>query len=535
LTGPSQYIWATSFPCPAGLGPNARPPARNRSQPLGELEPRLRRPAYYKDGILSRDRADDLLPPLGVDCFRDRLGTARQRVQYEKLAHTVDGIEELRQKRFQRRRFVITAEGGGPHIASAVIRRSTDEAQLAEIAGERGLGHAPSALLEESTKLLLAPDRVTVDELEYRFVSLSLAGAWALFHGGRIAPQRHPRQFRRSGIDSPFAHYYAFLVNRTPVGVLGASGYAGRELCALILDHPELELAFATANDQRGARTRIGRRSVQFVATDDAPLGDAALVFSALPHGASKEWVARAREAGARAVDLSSDLRPGNGCEGIPYGLTELARERVRGAHLVSNPGCYPTAILTALAPLIERGLIADDATIVIDAASGVTGAGNSPKRELLFAEVSDDYRAYGFANGGGNVHRHLNEMRAFAGELGSSADLVFTPHLLPTARGILATITVPLRAPISGDVLGPWRERFEGEPFIEVTGEPPALRDVVHRNVVRIAAMPLHGVRRPTLLVLSAIDNLVKGAAGQALQNANLMLGISETVGLPA
>jgi len=317
--------------------------------------------------------------------------------------------------------------------------------------------------------------------------------------------------------------------------VLGASGYAGRELCALILDHPELELAFATANDQRGATARVGRHAVEFIATESAPLGDAALVFSALPHGTSKEWVARGREAGARAVDLSADLRPGSGCEGIPYGLTELMREHVLNASLVSNPGCYPTAILIALAPLVQQGLIADDATIVVDAASGVTGAGNSPKRELLFGEVAQDYRAYGFANGAGNVHRHLNEMRAIVAAFGCGADLVFTPHLLPVARGILATITVPLRTAQRGDVLAPWREAYEGEPFIELSSEPPCLRDVVHRNVVRIAAMPLTGTRRPTLLVLAAIDNLVKGAAGQAVQNANLMLGLSEEAGLPA
>ena len=324
-------------------------------------------------------------------------------------------------------------------------------------------------------------------------------------------------------------------MNKIPVGVLGASGYAGRELCALILDHPELELTFATANDQRGATARIGRHSIDFIATEAAPLADAALVFSALPHGASKEWVGRAREVGARALDLSADLRPGNGCDGIPYGLTELMREHVRNAPLVSNPGCYPTAILTALAPLIEQNLIAGDSAIVIDAASGVTGAGNSPKRELLFGEVAEDYRAYGFANGAGNVHHHLNEMRALATALGCSADLIFTPHLLPVARGILATITVPLLAPLTGDVLGPWREAYDNEPFIELTSEAPALRDVVHRNVVRISALPIAGTRRPTLLVLSAIDNLMKGAAGQAIQNANLMLGIAEGTGLPA
>jgi N-acetyl-gamma-glutamyl-phosphate reductase len=118
---------------------------------------------------------------------------------------------------------------------------------------------------------------------------------------------------------------------------------------------------------------------------------------------------------------------------------------------------------------------------------------------------------------------------------LGCPADLVFTPHLLPVARGILATITVTLRAALTGNVLDPWRGAYEGEPFIEITSEPPALRDVVHRNVVRISAMPLAGTRRPTLLVLSAIDNLVKGAAGQAVQNANLMLGLGEVAGLPA
>src|SRR4051794_13005025 len=176
--------------------------------------------------------------------------------------------------------------------------------------------------------------------------------------------------------------------------------------------HPNLSLAFATANDQRGSTTQIGGRPITFVGTDDVALNAAELVFSALPHGASKAWVARAREAGARAIDLSADLRPGNGCDGIPYGLTELMREHVLNAALVSNPGCYPTSILTALAPLLQRDLIDDERPIVIDASSGVTGAGNSPKRELLFAEVADDYRAYGFANGSGNVHRHLNEMR---------------------------------------------------------------------------------------------------------------------------
>jgi N-acetyl-gamma-glutamyl-phosphate reductase len=331
-------------------------------------------------------------------------------------------------------------------------------------------------------------------------------------------------------------HDYAYLVNTIPVGVLGASGYAGRELCALILQHPSLTLSFATANGQRGETAFIAGRDVTFAATEDAKLGDAALVFSALPHGASKEWVSRTQEAGALAVDLSSDLRPGNGCEGIVYGLTELARARVRGAEVVANPGCYPTSILLALAPLITQDLIDDTVPIVVDSASGVTGAGNSPKRELLFAEVADDYRAYGFSAGMGNVHRHLNEMRVVARDLGTAADLIFTPHLLPVARGILSTITVTLREPLGAgaELMRPWRAMYDGEPFIELTSKPPALREVVHRNVARISVAPLSGTRRPTVVVMSAIDNLLKGAAGQAVQNANLMLGLAETAGLP-
>jgi N-acetyl-gamma-glutamyl-phosphate reductase len=214
----------------------------------------------------------------------------------------------------------------------------------------------------------------------------------------------------------------------------------------------------------------------------------------------------------------------------VPYGLTEIAREAVRGADVVANPGCYATAALLALAPLAVRGLIAPGATITINAASGVTGAGHAPRREYLFAEVAEDFRAYAL----GNTHRHAAEMRAVLASLGSDADLVFTPHLLPVARGILATITVPVTE-MPGDPLAPWRDQYAGEPFIEVTEEAPSLRDVVRRNVMRVTAKPVAGVRRPMLQVVAAIDNLMKGAAGQAMQNANLLLGLDETMGLPS
>lgn len=319
-------------------------------------------------------------------------------------------------------------------------------------------------------------------------------------------------------------------MHKVPVGVLGASGYAGRELCGLIARHPALELAFASANEQRGQRARIGASEVTYVATEDAPLNRAEVVFTALPHGTSAQWVGNARANGARVIDLSSDFRPGAGEGEAPYGLTELMRAKIPGADIVANPGCYPTAILIALAPLLKAGWVVSGATINVSAASGVTGAGYSPRPDLLFAEVAEDFRAYAV----GNEHRHLAEMQAVANELGGkNNDILFTPHLLPVARGILATITVPVNEYVD-DPAALWRGAYLGEPFIEIADQPPSLRDVVRRNVVRLSVTKAANVRQPTLIIISAIDNLMKGASGQALQNANVLLGLNEQAGLP-
>lgn len=319
-------------------------------------------------------------------------------------------------------------------------------------------------------------------------------------------------------------------MHKFSIGVLGASGYAGRELCSLVVQHPAMELAFATANSQSGATARLAGREIVFTDTEKAPFKDAALVFSALPHGASAPWVREAAASGARVVDLSSDLRPGNGAESsAPYGLTELMRDAVSSASIVANPGCYATAVLIALAPLIKRGLTLPGSTISISAASGVTGAGFTLRPDLLFAEVAEDFRAYAL----GNQHRHLPEMRAVVEALGGDNDLIFVPHLLPVARGILATITVPVREVINNP-LEIWEQEYAGEPFVEVTSAAPSLHDVVRRNVVRVSVTTAAHVRQPTLIVIAAIDNLMKGAAGQAVQNANLMLGIPEPLGLP-
>jgi len=269
-----------------------------------------------------------------------------------------------------------------------------------------------------------------------------------------------------------------------------------------------------------------GRRLLQ---ADDAPLEGADIVLSALPHGVSARYVNEARAAGKRAVDLSADFRLS--AEAV-YGLTEFSRPRVAQAELVANPGCYPTAALIALIPLAQRGLIDPSREVVIDAASGVTGAGRNPNRELLFGDVAEDYRAYAV----GNTHRHLPEVRAaLERESGFAGDLVFTPHLLPVKRGILETIHVPLTGALDqGAAEGIYEAAYRGEPCVQVLrGALPSLKDVVYRNRVALGVAPVEHVRRPRLTVIAAIDNLVKGAAGQAVQNLNVMLGLPETLGL--
>src|SRR2546427_51373 len=310
-----------------------------------------------------------------------------------------------------------------------------------------------------------------------------------------------------------------------PVGVFGASGYVGQELLRLLAGHPGASVAFATADTAAGEVVE----GQHLVKTDDAPFAQAELVFSCLPHGVSGRYVHEARAAGRRAVDLSADFRLSP--EAV-YGLTEFARPRVVTAELVANPGCYPTAALLALIPLARRGLIDPVREVVIDAASGVTGAGRNPQRDLLFGEVSEDYRAYA----AGNEHRHLPELRTtLAREGGFTGDLVFTPHLLPVKRGILETIHVPLtRVLDQATAEGIYDAVYDGEPCVRVLhGALPSLKDVVYRNRVALGVAPVANVRRPRLTVIAAIDNLVKGAAGQAVQNMNVMLGLPETTGL--
>ncbi len=320
------------------------------------------------------------------------------------------------------------------------------------------------------------------------------------------------------------------------VGVLGATGYVGRELLALLAAHPRVRIRWATSERESGTPLQRLVRSApegRLIPAAGADLGACDVVFSCLPHGESAVWIERVRSAGCRAIDLSADLRiPGldapEWMREAVYGLPELHRERIRGAELVANPGCYPTAALLALAPLLRRGLV--DGPVIIDAASGVTGAGRTANTELLFGEVAEDFRAYAL----GNDHRHLAEMRSQArGLAGAETELVFTPHLLPVRRGILETIHVPLHEPLH-EPERIWMDDYSSEPFVEMLrGRAPSLVDVVGSNRVAIGVAAVGGVRRPMLTVVAAIDNLRKGAAGQAVQNLNLMIGFPEAEGL--
>lgn len=324
-------------------------------------------------------------------------------------------------------------------------------------------------------------------------------------------------------------HIYSYTMNEIcfRAGVLGASGYTGRELVRLIERHPRLRLAFATSESEAG--TALPGGGGQYVRAEEVDFGAADIVFCCLPNEQSGVWSLRAREAGGRVVDLSGDLRSGVG--GAVYGLPEFWREEVRGSDLVANPGCYPTGALVALAPALRHGLLDPARPVVIDAASGVTGAGRSPRRDLMFGEVAEDYRPYGV----GNRHRHVPEIGRGVERLGGPQPFIFTPHLLPIRRGILETIHLPLKECLGAEeAQRVWRDAYAAEPFVEVreAGSLPSITDAVHRNTVVVGVAEVD-VEPPTLLVVAALDNLVKGAAGQAIQNANLMLGLEETEGL--
>jgi N-acetyl-gamma-glutamyl-phosphate reductase len=322
--------------------------------------------------------------------------------------------------------------------------------------------------------------------------------------------------------------------------VAGASGLAGALAAELVWRHPRLELVAVSARSEVGSRLdRLHpRRRVPLVLEelDLAELDDLDAAIVGYPHGAAAPLVAELRGLGAIVVDLSADFRLRDlpsyerwyGPHGEPdllagavYGLTELRREAIREAELVANPGCYPTAALLALAPLAGAGLAGD---VVISAASGVSGAGRGGAD---FVDVAENFTAYGV-----DGHRHRPEIDQELRELGVDGSVVFVPHLLPIDQGLLASCFVTPIREVDGDELRSlYDERYGGERFVEVVDSPPGVRDVRETNLCQVFAAPVRDGDR--ILALAAIDNLWKGAAGQAVQNLNLMLGLDETEGL--
>lgn len=342
----------------------------------------------------------------------------------------------------------------------------------------------------------------------------------------------------------------ADVTSKIRTAILGASGYTGAELLRLLLRHPAVEIGALTAERQAGKPMgevfpHLGRLGLpDLVKIEDVAWDKLDLVFCALPHGTTQEIVAGLPR-NLRVVDLSADFRLTDAEEyktwyghehravelqkEVAYGLTELNRQGVRKARVVANPGCYPTTSLLPLMPLLLDNLI-EPGGIIIDAKSGVSGAGRDAKQANLFTEVSEGFNAYGVGH-----HRHMpeieQELRLAAGR---PLTVSFTPHLVPMNRGMLATIYVKMADGVTADDLRTaLTNRYEGEPFVGVTpaGVVPATRHVRGSNHCLIGVVPDRTPRGAILV--SVIDNLVKGASGQAVQNMNVMLGLGETTGI--
>ena len=332
-------------------------------------------------------------------------------------------------------------------------------------------------------------------------------------------------------------------------GVYGATGYAGFQLVRILLRHPHVDLRFATSRSYTGQRLSDVFPcfcDLTLVRAEDAPLSDVQVAFLCLPHGVSMEPVKRVREAGVRAIDLSADFRlhaaadyqhwynkPHTVPELLPeaiYGLTEVYREQIRDAQLVANPGCYPTGVLLALYPVVSQGLLSDE-RIIVDAKSGASGAGRSLNLKTHFVEANENFSPYSI----GHTHRHISEMEQELRQFGGHPyQITFSPHLLPVNNGILSTIYVTTSADRDA-LLSLYQRTYADEPFVHVLDDDRLanLRYVVGSNhcVVSITQVDDKG----HFIIISAIDNLIKGASGQAVQNMNVMFDLDEQTGLGA
>lgn len=335
------------------------------------------------------------------------------------------------------------------------------------------------------------------------------------------------------------------------VGIVGGTGYTGVELLRILSKHPEVKLEAITSRSEAGVAVADmypnlrGHVDLQFTVPDHDRLAQCDIVFFATPHNVAMQTVPDLVKRGVRIIDLSADFRIRDAelwsrwygephtapdlLQQTVYGLPEFNRERIREAQLVAAPGCYPTSVQLGFLPLLENNWI-DRSRLIANSASGVSGAGRQGKIDNLFAEVNDSFKAYGVAG-----HRHLPEIEQGLGDIaGGPVQLTFVPHLLPTVRGIHSTLYAELTTDIALETLqSAYEERYANEPFVDVLpkGSHPQTRSVKGANVCRLALHRPQG--RNTVVVLAVIDNLVKGASGQAVQCMNLMCGLPEAQGL--
>lgn len=334
------------------------------------------------------------------------------------------------------------------------------------------------------------------------------------------------------------------------IGIVGGTGYTGVELIRLIADHPRLHLAAITSRGEVGTRVDEifpalkGVTELRFQEPDVASLAKCDVVLFATPNGVAMQLTPELLDAGCKVIDLGADFRLRDAhewqdwygmehtCPGLlgqaVYGLPELNRDAIAGAKLVANPGCYPTAVALGLLPLLESGQF-QSGHIVADCKSGVSGAGRALRLSSLFCEANENFKAYG-ASG----HRHLPEIEQTLGDIsGNDVDITFVPHLVPMTRGMQATLHIPVDRPME-QVESIYRQRYAAEPFVALvgSGQHPETCWVNNTNQCLIA---LHrpSARVDRLVVIAVIDNLTKGAAGQAIQNLNLMFGMDEITGL--
>ena len=334
------------------------------------------------------------------------------------------------------------------------------------------------------------------------------------------------------------------------VAIIGASGFTGAELLRICSTHPDFEVVAATGDTQAGNRVAdlypslaAAYGDMTYVAYDESVIAEADLVFLGLPHGASQPVVPGMRGHVKHIIDLASDFRLDDPAlypqwygdehsapellDDFAYGLPELFRAELSGAELVAVPGCYPTTAVLGLAPLLRAGLI-EPTGIIVDAATGLSGAGRPPKPHTTFCSADEDFSAYGLLN-----HRHTPEMEMVLRQhAGVDAQLIFTPHLAPMNRGILATCYArPAGEFTTDDVMACLHDVYDPEPFMVVSDRPPSTKATMGSNSCHITARV--DERTGWVMVLAALDNLMKGASGQAVQCANLALGLPEETGL--